>query len=1247
MRTELNWSYGVKPSHGCHGNHGQACGAGVPRADRAESPTTRKIGRPRELLVCLSMLTLVLGMMLGLSSPAVAGQQVHTATIAADTYIIEAASSGDTVDNDNFGTSTELDVQAGQRARVLMRFEDLEPTLPSGSTATLVSASLDLTISASSIGNRFQGADFSIHTVTDPWTETGATWNCADDPNASTGSTTPGCASTTGTWGSDGASGFGGGAYESVAADVETVSRQDVGVQFDVTSVVQSILDGGANNGWLLRVVDETSGDSISIPSREAASGQPQLVLTYEVDADTVAPQINFLEPLDGSFEVRGPRPGLTIEITEDSSGLASDLSVLLDGVDIAATCAESVSGSATLFTCTPATDLAGGLHTLNVSVSDLAGNQATSSATFDLLLGPGPHVRTLTAAKDATILAESDTENHGSAATLDVQDTPVHRSMVDFDLSAFEDLVGKTAVTFDDASLELFVETTANLPGLQTVGAYRLLEDWTESGVVWSCSQAPNVYGSCSKPWAGGNAAATADDEATVDSATTGAVSWTVTDDLSGALLPAGSPQYSFFGWLLRFDPEVGTPESATPPSATFTSREGVAAQAPKLVVTFTTPLVGDESPPEVVFAAPPSVTTETSPVVTLTFSDDQSGVDTASFALTLDGVDITADCTVTAAGADCTTSALTEASHVLSATLADLAGNTATTNYSFQVTSDVTPPVVTLVSPAGTVYNDMAPTVEVAYSDDTSVNTSSFTLTLDGVDVTANCTVGAASAVCTTSGLAQGTHTLVATVADGLGQSTSETFNFDLVLDTTPPSLAITAPTGTVMDDTTPAVSVTFSDDNSGVDTASLVVRVDGFDISGSCVLGTGTATCEPPALQDGDHTVTAQVADLAGNTATASGTFTLDLNLTDTVPPDLAITSPAATVTDDPAPAITVTYSDADSDVDLTTLDVAVDGFDLVANGRCAIGSASASCTPPLLGAGSHTVTAAISDLAGNPATATASFDLSYTTPEAVAPVVTITEPTQTTVFDDFTPQITVEYSDADVSGSLTGVAILTLAVDVDGTDITAGCAVGDASAVCEPPPLTVGTHVVTATVEDLHGNLGTASFSFDIAQTTPDTTPPAIAIAEPSTTPVTTDTVPIRVTYSDAETGVDLASLAISLDSVDITSSCDVGPTEATCTSPVLAEGSHTLDATVQDLAGNSGVGQLRVRGGAGGLHAAPDHLERAYRHGRRRHDSDGDSQLQRLGNRSRQLDPPDLGGYLRAHRLHGRCRISDM
>ena len=271
-------------------------------------------------------------------------------------------------------------------------------------------------------------------------------------------------------------------------------------VQFDVTAEVQSFLDGGVNNGWLVKMADGFRG-GFCFPSREAASGQPRLVLVYDVVPDTIAPQIQYLAPLNGGFEVRGPRPDLTVEVGEGGSGLADDLAIVLDGVDITSTCVESVppppgggggsgdgdgvvagGGGLTAessitsvsaaaktgtfdYTCTPASDLAAGAHTLDVSVSDLAGNQSTSNGTFELLLGPGPHVHELPAVADATVLAESVTENRGADPTLEVQDTPVHRSLVDFDLFAFTDLVGKTTVSIDDASLELFAEGTAEPP--------------------------------------------------------------------------------------------------------------------------------------------------------------------------------------------------------------------------------------------------------------------------------------------------------------------------------------------------------------------------------------------------------------------------------------------------------------------------------------------------------------------------------------------------------------------------------------------------------------------------------------------------------------------------------------------------------------------------------------------------------------------------------------------------------------
>ena len=94
----------------------------------------------------------------------------------------------------------------------------------------------------------------------------------------------------------------------------------------------------------------------------------------------------------------------------------------------------------------------------------------------------------------------------------------------------------------------------------------------------------------------------------------------------------------------------------------------------------------------------------------------------------------------------------------------------------------------------------------------------------------------------------------------------------------DVVPPSLAIVEPHEPILvNETSPTVAVAFADGGSGVDTASLVVSVDGSPLSGCSVTPTG-ATCTAPPLAAGAHTVHAAVGDLAGNPAEADFVFEL---------------------------------------------------------------------------------------------------------------------------------------------------------------------------------------------------------------------------------------------------------------------------------------------------------------------------------------------------------------------------------
>jgi len=107
----------------------------------------------------------------------------------------------------------------------------------------------------------------------------------------------------------------------------------------------------------------------------------------------------------------------------------------------------------------------------------------------------------------------------------------------------------------------------------------------------------------------------------------------------------------------------------------------------------------------------------------------------------------------------------------------------------------------------------------------------------------------------------------------------------------DSIPPSLNITSPSSSFINDTSPIIVVTYSDDSSGIDLNSLHILLDSTDITSICRTDTSSATCQSSDLTEGQHSVDAQVSDIAGNLATDNFTFNVDI-----ASPNLHITSPA---------------------------------------------------------------------------------------------------------------------------------------------------------------------------------------------------------------------------------------------------------------------------------------------------------------------------------------------------------------
>ena len=127
------------------------------------------------------------------------------------------------------------------------------------------------------------------------------------------------------------------------------------------------------------------------------------------------------------------------------------------------------------------------------------------------------------------------------------------------------------------------------------------------------------------------------------------------------------------------------------------------------------------------------------------------------------------------------------------------------------------------------------------------------------------------------TPTGLVNGSHTVVASETDAAGNTGSASLTF--TLDTTAPAITARLANDTGSSSTD---KITSNPALTGAGAANAVVH---FTVDGSTIAGTATADASgawnftPTGLVNGSHTVVASETDAAGNTGSASLTFTLD--------------------------------------------------------------------------------------------------------------------------------------------------------------------------------------------------------------------------------------------------------------------------------------------------------------------------------------------------------------------------------
>lgn len=205
--------------------------------------------------------------------------------------------------------------------------------------------------------------------------------------------------------------------------------------------------------------------------------------------------------------------------------------------------------------------------------------------------------------------------------------------------------------------------------------------------------------------------------------------------------------------------------------------------------------------------------------------------------------------------------------------------------------------------------------------------------------------------------------------------------------------PVITIVSPTnGAYVTNSKQPVVFTVTDevDGSGVDLSTLVVKLDGTAVASSTLVNTAITngyqvTYTPAtALTDGEHTVTIDVKDHDGNSATQkSTTYRID-----TVPPTLNITSPADGLVTATA-ALTVAGTTNDATSSPVTITIKLNGTD---QGAVTVGTNGSFSKSVTLKEGSNTIVITATDAAGQTASVTRTVKLDTSTPSITAATIT---------------------------------------------------------------------------------------------------------------------------------------------------------------------------------------------------------------------------------------------------------------
>ena len=387
-------------------------------------------------------------------------------------------------------------------------------------------------------------------------------------------------------------------------------------------------------------------------------------------------------------------------------------------------------------------------------------------------------------------------------------------------------------------------------------------------------------------------------------------------------------------------------------------------------------------------------------------------------------------------------------------------------------------------------------------------------------------------------------------------------EWFVRQIVADTRAPAVTLNVPEDVRADALAATISASATDDNSGIETASLVINGEVMaEKAGPMTSVSLSHTLSPADAVDASEIVVMAV-DRAGNETVVRRV----LGVQETDGPVISGMTPEGEGVADATPTIAATYSD-DSAIDVDSVVLTLNGAVIT---TATVGVASVSYTPvaPLEAGVTYTVKLTVADEAGSVSEAIWTFALETDAPE-------ITDTAPSSVDETGTPLISAKFADAGV-----GVDVGTVRLVVDGNAVAA--AVTDSSVSFRPADvMESGAHSATLSVADVAGNVAELTWEFNVEDTAPSVTD-----VEPAGT-INEDMPVLSGSYADSGTGIDVDTVQLSLNGEVV--QAEVTPTQVSfgVQEPLRPGVTYTVSVTVSDRAGNVGSAsstfQLEDRG----------------------------------------------------------------